>query len=58
MLQILQRIIAVILSSFSVFSTFIGSLSFEEYDVFKNLAYVNNVRQENCAQNPKTVLRP
>lgn len=39
MLQILQRIIAVILSSFSVFSTFIGGLSFEEYDVFKNIAY-------------------
>lgn len=39
MLQILQRIIAVILSSFSVFTTFIGNLSFEDYDVFKNLAY-------------------
>ncbi len=39
MSEILQRIIAVILSSFSVFSTFIGGLSFEKYDVFKNLAY-------------------
>ncbi|MBQ4604787.1 MAG: alpha/beta hydrolase [Clostridia bacterium] len=39
MLQFLQRIIAVLLSSFSVFSTFIGGLSFEKYDVYKNLAY-------------------
>ncbi len=39
MLQIIQRIIAVILSSFSVFSTFISGLSFEDYDVFKNIAY-------------------
>ncbi len=39
MLQILQRIIAVILSSFSVFSTFIGGLSFEKYDVYENIAY-------------------
>lgn len=39
MLQILERIIAVILSSFSVFSTFIGGLSFEGYEVFKDLAY-------------------
>ncbi len=39
MLQILQRIIAVLLSSFSVFSTFIGGLSFEKYDVYKDIAY-------------------
>ncbi len=39
MLQILQRIIAVLLSAFSVLSTFIGNLSNEEYDVFKDLAY-------------------
>ncbi|MBQ3604565.1 MAG: alpha/beta hydrolase [Clostridia bacterium] len=39
MLQILQRIIAVILSSFSVVSAFVGNLSFEKYDVFEDLAY-------------------
>lgn len=39
MLQILQRIIAVILSSFSVISTFLGGLSFEKYDVYENLVY-------------------
>lgn len=39
MLQILQRIIAVLLSSFSVLSTFIGNLSNEEYEIYKDLAY-------------------
>lgn len=39
MLQILQRIIAVFLSSFSVLSTFIGNLSNEEYEIYKDLAY-------------------
>ncbi|MBQ7101109.1 MAG: alpha/beta hydrolase [Clostridia bacterium] len=39
MLQILQRIIAVLLSSFSVLSTFIGNLSNEEYETYKDLAY-------------------
>lgn len=35
----LQRIIAIILSSFSVITTFIGGLSFEKYDVYENLVY-------------------
>ncbi len=39
MLQILQRIIAVILSSFSVFTTFVSGLSYEEFDIFQNVVY-------------------
>ncbi len=44
MLQIFQRIIAVLLSSFSVFSTFMSGLSFEKYDVYKDIAYGEAVR--------------
>lgn len=39
MLEIIQRMLAVLLSSFTVFSTFVSNLSFESFDVYKNIAY-------------------
>lgn len=39
MLQILQRIIAVLLSSVSILTTFLGNLSFEKYDIYTDLVY-------------------
>lgn len=39
MLQIIQRIIAVLLSSVSVITTYFGSMSNEEYEIFKDISY-------------------
>ncbi len=39
MIEILQRMIAVLLSSFTVFSTFIGGLSSENFETYKDVVY-------------------
>ncbi|MBQ2963469.1 MAG: alpha/beta hydrolase [Clostridia bacterium] len=39
MTEFFQRIIAILLSSVSVISTFIGGLSFENYELFKDIRY-------------------
>ncbi|MBR2956748.1 MAG: alpha/beta hydrolase [Clostridia bacterium] len=39
MTEFFQRIIAILLSSVSVISTFIGGLSFEKYELFKDIRY-------------------
>lgn len=55
MLQILQRIIAVILSSFTVFTTFVSGLSYEEFDVFQNVVYGNAERIKSAFENAGAV---